>query len=520
MTSENVAQVFTFAEQLMRRKDFHHLTDVVNQSQLHRTLDLRHLVSLGVGCVVGAGIFVITGQAASLYAGPALTLSFVLCALPCVLTGLCYGELASMIPIAGSAYSFAGLALGEIVAWFVAMCLTLENLVAAAAVAVGWSASVQALMAEFGVYLPASISSSPYVVVDDALTYTGALINLPAVGIVVLLTTLLCLGVKESANFNNGAVAVKISVLLVFVAYGVFFWSKNPDAFTSNLSPYIPDNAGKFGKYGWSGIFRGAGVVFFANVGFDSICSTAQECINPQRDLPRGLMLTVCICTTLYILVTTALTGMMNYRLLNVDAPVIAALVHVNAAPMFRYLVEVGAIAGLTSVSLVSLMAMPRLILTVAQDGLLPASLAAVHPVRKTPVAATIAAGFLCFVIAGFLPLSMLGELVSFGTLTAFCAVCAAALRLRTTHPHEKREFKAPLFPAVPLLGIASCVAQLCSLPAQTWRNYGICTVIAGLFYVLYSRHHSKLSDRRHSDIMMEEDLRLEDEVLHETLAS
>lgn len=500
---------FTFLEALLRKKDIHHLIDVVKNSKLHRTLDLTHLVSLGIGCVVGAGIFVITGQAAALYAGPALTISFVLCALPCVFTGLCYGELASMIPVAGSAYSFSGLALGELVSWFVAMCLTLENLVAASAVAVGWSASVQALLAEVDVHIPIAIAQSPYAVEDDILIATGSVVNVPAVLIVAVLTTLLSIGVKESARFNNAAVAVKISVLLIFVAYGIYYARQHEDIFTANLTPYVPPNTGQFGKFGWSGIFRGAGVVFFANVGFDSICSTAQECINPQRDLPLGLMITVVACTTLYVAVTTVLTGMVPYALLNVDAPVIEALVHVNASPFFRIIVEIGAIAGLTSVCLVSLMAMPRLLLTVAQDGLLPPVMANVHPTTKTPVVATIVAGVLCAMIAGLLPLTMLGELVSFGTLVAFSSVCLSAWRLRITHPHQKREFRAPLFPWVPIGGIFACGVQLVALPLATWRNYAICSIVAGIFYFTYSRRHSTLSDAHHSDIMKEEDERV-----------
>jgi basic amino acid/polyamine antiporter, APA family len=487
-------KALTLMQELFRKKDIHHLAEVVRDSKLHRTLDLTHLVSLGIGCVVGAGIFVITGQAAALYAGPALTISFALCALPCIFTGLCYGELASMIPIAGSAYSFSGLALGEIVSWFVAMCLTLENLVAASAVAVGWSASVQALLAEFDIHIPTLIASSPLIVDEGSFIATGALMNVPAVTIIVVLAGLLCAGVQESARFNNIAVAIKITVLLTFVAYGAYF-ARNHDAeFKANLTPYIPPNEGSFGKFGWSGIFRGAGVVFFANVGFDSICSTAQECINPQRDLPLGLMITVAVCTTLYVAVTTVLTGMVPYELLNVDAPVLEALVHVGAAQFFRIFVAIGAIAGLTSVCLVSLMSMPRLLLTVAQDGLLPPLMAHVHPKTKTPVPATIAAGTVSAVIAGLLPLTMLGELVSFGTLVAFIVVCVSAWRLRVTHPEQLRQFRAPLFPWTPIAGISVCSVQLVSLPLATWRNYAICSVVATIVYFTYSRKHSKLA--------------------------
>ncbi|CUG86393.1 cationic amino acid transporter, putative [Bodo saltans] len=487
-------KALSLMQELLRKKDIHHLADVVKDSKLHRTLDLMHLVSLGIGCVVGAGIFVITGQAAALYAGPALTISFALCALPCIFTGLCYGELASMIPIAGSAYSFSGLALGEIVSWFVAMCLTLENLVASSAVAVGWSASVQALLSEFDIYIPTLVASSPLIVDGGDFITTGAIINVPAVLIIVVLAALLCAGVQESARFNNIAVAIKITVLLTFVAYGAYY-ARNHDAeFNANLTPYIPPNEGSFGQFGWSGIFRGAGVVFFANVGFDSICSTAQECINPQRDLPLGLMITVVVCTTLYIAVTTVLTGMVPYELLNVDAPVLEALVHVGAAQFFRIFVAIGAIAGLTSVCLVSLMSMPRLLLTVAQDGLLPPLMAHVLGSCFCGHGRSIAAGTVSALIAGLLPLTMLGELVSFGTLVAFIVVCVSAWRLRITHPEQPRAFRAPLFPWVPIAGVSVCSIQLLSLPLATWRNYAICSVIATIVYFTYSRKHSKLA--------------------------
>lgn len=496
----------------MRKKDVHHVAEMVRTSTLRRTLGLWNLVSLGVGFVIGAGIFVITGQAAATYAGPALTISFVLCAIPCASTGLCYGELASMIPVSGSAYSFACLALGELPAWIVGMCLSLETLVTAAAVSVGWSATVQALLAEAGIYLPYALSGAPLMEDENGeFVLSGRTVNALSVVFIACLTVLLSRGIKESTTFNNGAVVTKLTVLIVFVLYGVYFAAHNWNVFQENLTPYIPPNKDKFGKFGWTGVIRGASVVFFACFGFDGMCSYAQECVRPQRDLPLAMMITIGISTTLYVAVTTVLTGMVNYKFLNVDSPVIDALVMIDAAPWFRYLVEVGAIAGITSATLVALMSMPRLMLIVAQDGLLPEFLGRVHPERQTPFNATIVAGSLCMVFSGLLPLSLLAELVSFGTLAAFTSVCTSAWRLRHTHPLQKREFVAPFFPLTPLVGIISCVAQLLALPYQTWRNYFFCLSAAVVFYFVYGIKHSKLSDEHHSDFVLQEDDRHED---------
>lgn len=472
------------------------MIEMLRASELKRHLGLWNLVSLGVGFVIGAGIFVITGQAAAMYAGPALTLSFVLCIIPCGTTGLCYGELASMVPVAGSAYSFSLMALGEFPAWIVGMCLSLETLVTASAVSVGWSATVQALLAEVDVHLPFALSGAMLVENEDGeFVFSGRVINLPSVIFIGALTCLLSRGIKESSNVNNAAVVTKITVLVVFVLYGVYFAFHQWNVFTSNLTPYVPPNVNNhFGKFGWSGVLRGASVVFFACFGFDGMCSYAQECIRPQRDLPLAMMITIAISTTLYVAVTTVLTGMVHYTQLDVDSPVVEALVIVGAAPWLRYVIEVGAIAGITSATLVALMSMPRLMLVLAQDGLLPQWFGQVHPTRQTPHNATMVAGGLAMLFSGLLPLSLLAEVVSFGTLVAFGAVCASAWRLRVTHPHARREFVAPWFPVTPLIGVLSCAAQLAALPYQTWRNYFFCLLAAIVFYFTYGIHHSRLA--------------------------
>ena len=490
-----------------RRKDLAVAASRIEKTNtLHKTLSVWSLISFGVGCVVGAGIFVITGKAAAKYAGPALSISFLLCAIPCILTGLCYGELTAMLPVSGSAYSFALVAINEYAAWIVALGLTMENLVAAAAVAVGWSATVQAILAELGLSIPNSIGGN---FEDPSL---GAVINLPAVLIIVIVTAVLCVGIQESSRFNNIAVVIKMSVLVCFIAYGLYFASTNYAQFSSNLDPFLPPNQGSFGAYGITGIFRGAGIVFFANVGFDSICSAAQECKNPSRDMPIALMATVTITSTFYFVITIVLTGLVKYTQLNVDAPVVAALSIVQAPAFLRYFVEVGALAGLTSVCLVSMLAMPRLLLAVGIDGLLPPPFARVNASTKTPVFGTLFCGFTASVMAGFLNLDILSEIVSFGTLVAFCSVCYSAWRLRKVHPDYPRPFVAPFFPYVPLFGFISCVLQLFTLPLSTWRNYAVAFVGANLFYFFYSRHHSKVhmdNVAHHASLpSMEEDAR------------
>ena len=482
--------------QVRRRRNILHVLAAIQEQEgcLERTLTTVSLAALGIGCVVGAGIFVITGQAAAKYAGPSLTLSFLVSAVACFFTGLCYAELAAAIPIAGSAYTFSYIALGELVAWIVSICLTLEYLIAGAAVAVGWSASVQSFLREFDIHIPMLFQMSPIVVLDDgSFGMSGSMMNLPAVIIVCIIAAVLSVGVKESTRFNAVAVFIKLSVLTLFVIYGMYFAYTNTDQFTDNLTPFIPENTGSFGHFGISGIFRGAGAVFFAYVGFDSICSMAQECKSPEKDLPRGLFITMIVTTLLYMIVTLCLTGMVDYSLLNVDDPVIAALVHVEAPALFRYLVDIGAIAGLTSVCLVSIMSMPRLLFAIAHDGLIPHKFAEVHPTYRTPFFATLVCGGVCAVVAGLLPLDMLGEIVSFGTLVAFCTVCISVLVLRKRHPDYPRPFKVPFMPYFPLIGLVCCCLQLFSLPPQTFINYAFVIGVGLAAYFFYGRHHSRL---------------------------
>ena len=459
-----------------------------------RTLGPLSLVSLGIGSVVGAGIFVQTGQAAALYGGPAIAISFVISGIACLLAGLCYAELAALIPVSGSAYTYTYGSLGEFFAWVVGWCLILEYLFSGAAVAVSWSGAVRDILGEFHLVLPTVMASAPLDVVDGHLVTTGALINFPAVFISLLLTYILYIGIKESSSFNNLMVVIKVGVLLALVGYGIWYFFGHRELVMTNWTPFIPANTGDFGDHGWSGIFRGAGAIFFAYVGFDCVSSAAQETKNPQRDLPIGLLGTLAVVSFLFISVSLVLTGLVHYSKLNVDAPFIFALQQVHAPAFFRYLIEAATLAGLTSVILVSLLGQPRIFFAMAKDGLLPSTFAKIHPKYGTPHVTTWITGISCAIIAGLFPLNLLGELISIGTLLAFALVCAGVLVLRRTEPNLPRPFRTPWVPFVPVLGILVCIAQMFALPAITWLNLTIWLALGFGVYFGYSRKHSKLA--------------------------
>lgn len=474
-----------------------------------RTLGPISLVSLGIGSVVGAGIFVQTGQAAALYGGPGIAISFVISGIACLLAGLCYAELAAMIPVSGSAYTYTYGSLGELFAWIVGWCLILEYLFSGAAVAVSWSGAVRDILGEFNLVLPSVMASAP-LDVDQTRTVslnlylfsfeyhplvaTGALINFPAVFISLVLTYILYIGIKVSAGFNNLMVIIKVGVLLALVGYGTWYFFGHREIVMANWTPFIPPNSGEFGHHGWSGIFRGAGAIFFAYVGFDCVSAAAQETKNPQRDLPIGLLGTLAVVSFLFISVSLVLTGMVHYTKLNVDAPFIYALQQVQAPAFFRYLIEAATLAGLTSVILVSLLGQPRIFFAMAKDGLLPATFAKIHPKYGTPHVTTWITGIACAIISGLFPLNLLGELISIGTLLAFSLVCAGVLVLRRTEPSLPRPFRTPWVPLVPVLGILICVAQMFSLPSITWLNLTIWLALGFAVYFGYSRKHSRLA--------------------------
>lgn len=460
------------------------------ESGMKRTLGPWNLISLGVGAVIGAGVFVLTGNAAAQYAGPGITVSFVIAGLACCFAALCYAEFAAMIPIAGSAYTYSYATLGEFVAWIIGWDLILEYLFASSTVAVSWSGYVVSFMSEnLGFYIPHEMAMAPFTYdIQHGWGLSGAWINFPAVFIVVLITTLLVLGIRESATFNNIIVLIKVVVILLFVGFGIYY--VNAD----NWVPFIPENTGVPGHYGWSGVFRGAAVIFFAYIGFDAVSTAALEAKNPQRDMPIGILVSLAVCTILYILVSLVLTGIVKYDLLNVPSPIAVAVDSAGKGlAWLSPIVKLGAIAGLSSVILVMLMGQPRIFYTMSRDGLLPPVFGRVHPRFKTPHIASIITGAAAAIIAGLFPIGILGELVSIGTLLAFTIVCLGVLVLRYNHPSIHRPFKTPFMPFVPILGAGFAVFQMASLPFDTWLRLIIWMAIGLLIYFTYSFKNSKL---------------------------
>ncbi len=500
---------------------------------LKRSLTALNLTTLGIGAIIGAGIFVLTGQAAAQYAGPGIVLSFIVSGLACGFAGLCYAEFASMIPIAGSAYTYAYATLGEFLAWIIGWDLILEYLFAASTVAVGWSGYVVSFLKDLNIFIPPQFTGAVGTVMVDApnmgwkplsetfastlaasgihvdtLAHVTCVVNLPAMFIVALLSTLLVIGIRESANFNNVMVITKVSVIILFIAIGFMFVK------SANWHPFIPANkveaapisqygsfmgwlkayAHEFGKYGISGVLRGAGVIFFAYIGFDAVSTAAQEAKNPQRDMPVGILGSLGISTILYILVAIVLTGIVSYTTLNVADPV-AVGVDAMGKSMFwlRPIVKIAAIAGLSSVILVMLLGQPRIFFSMSKDGLLPPVFSKVHPRFKTPYISTIITGFVAMIVAGVLPISILGELVSIGTLLAFIIVCISIMVLRKSKPDIQRPFKTPWVPAVPILGASICFIQMASLPLDTWLRLFIWMAIGFAIYFFYGVKHSKL---------------------------
>jgi APA family basic amino acid/polyamine antiporter len=458
---------------------------------LKRSLGAMNLTLLGIGAIIGAGIFVLTGTAAAQYAGPAIVLSFILAGLGCLFAGLCYAEFASMIPIAGSAYTYGYATLGEFIAWIIGWDLILEYLFAASTVAVGWSGYFTSFVRDYlGIDMPTALTTAPFSVQGThTLVPTGAIINLPAMLLIGLLTTLLVIGIQESARLNNIIVFVKVAIVFLVIGFGFMY------VVPSNWEPFIPPNTGEFGHFGLSGVVRGAGVIFFAYIGFDAVSTAAQEAKNPKRDLPIGILASLAICTVLYILMALVMTGVANYTELNVPNPVYVAIDKAGPAlSWLKMLVGLGAIAGLASVVLVMLLGQPRIFYAMSKDGLLPPLFSKVHPRFQTPYVSTIITGCVAAVIAGLFPIGLLGELVSIGTLLAFVIVSAGVLVMRYRSPNLHRPFRTPLVPLVPILAILICGYMMSGLPADTWLRLLIWLAIGLVIYFVYGRHHSRVA--------------------------
>lgn len=486
---------------------------------LKRTLTAGNLVMLGIGAIIGTGIFVLTGSAAAQFAGPGLVISFMIAGVACAFAGLCYAEFAAMIPIAGSAYTYGYATLGELIAWIIGWDLILEYMFGAATVAVGWSGYVVSFLRDLGVNIPPQIWNAPgvelvqdpqtnaWVQITSQLTQTYAsqgidmaalphatgVFNLVAASAIILVTIILVVGIQESARFNNFIVFIKLFVVLAFILAGGYFLFRNPDVISDNWSPFIPDNTGEFGHYGWSGILRAAGVIFFAYIGFDAVSTAAQEARNPQRDMPIGILGSLVICTVLYILVSGILTGLVDYRQLNVAEP-IALGIEATGYDILSDLIKIGAIAGLSSVLLVMLLGQPRIFFSMSRDGLIPKMFGKVHPRFQTPYISSIIIGLVAAITAGAFPIAQLGEMTSIGTLLAFIIVCGGIWYLRVAEPERPRPFRTPWVPLVPILGILICFAMMASLNIHTWYRLLGWLAIGLVVYFVYSRKHSKLN--------------------------
>jgi basic amino acid/polyamine antiporter, APA family len=439
---------------------------------------------------MGAGIFVLTGTASAQYAGPAIVLSFVFAGLGCLAVGLCYAEFASVIPDAGSAYSYSYAAFGRFIGWLIGWGLILEYLFGASAVAVSWSGYFAAFLTQFGLNLPTSLTQAPFVAEWGwhIRRVPGAVVNLPSMVLVLALTALLLAGIRQSTRVNNLIVVAKVWIVLIIIGLGFAFVR------SENWHPFVPPNSGTFGRYGWSGVLQGAAIVFYAYIGFDVISTAAQEARDPRRDVPRAIIASLAICSALYILMAAVITGMSPYPTLNSAHPVIAAVAGTRVAVWLRQLISIASIAGLASVTLVLLLGQARIVFAMSRDGLLPPALANVHPRFQTPFLPTIFAGVIAATLAGLSPMSLLGDLAIVGALLAFIAVCAAVLVLRYRRPNIRRAFRAPWVPFVPVLGIIWCAGVATNLHRDTWIRLAIWMAVGLAIYLAYGMRHARVS--------------------------
>ncbi len=496
----------TLREQLFARKPLSLLLEEMKgENRLRRVLGPVQLSSLGVGAIIGTGIFVLTGQAAHDKAGPALILSFVVSGIACIFAALCYAEFASMAPVAGSAYTYAYATMGELFAWIIGWDLVLEYTVTSATVSHGWSHYFQDFASILGLHIPHRWGFSPFNYDPSVGRFvsTGALVDLPAILVALFITAILVKGIRESATFNATMVAIKLAVVLLVIGLGSFY--VNPE----NWKPFAPFGLSGVSFFGHTvfgqtdagghplGMLAGAAIIFFAYIGFDSVSTHAEEARNPQRDVPIGIVSSLLLCTVLYIAVSAVLTGMVRYDKIDIDAPVSNAFAQAGL-PWAQFLISLGALAGITSVLLVMMLSQPRVLLAMARDGMLPPGFfGAVHPTFRTPWKSTILTGLVVAGLAGFLPLRVLAELTNIGTLLAFVIVCAAVLIMRLIDPQAHRPFKAPGGLATPILGIVFCLLLMFSLPVENWWRLFIWLALGFVIYFSYSRFHSVMAKER-----------------------
>ncbi|MBP6597734.1 MAG: amino acid permease [Arenimonas sp.] len=501
---------------LLLRKSVEQVQRETETSQLKRTLGPWNLVFLGIGCIIGAGIFVRTGNAAALHAGPAVLLSFLVAGTVCALAGLCYAELSSTLPVSGSAYTYSYTTIGEFAAWIMGSLLLLEYGLAASVVAVGWSGYVVSLLGDYGVVIPPELTG-PY---GHALMRNGAavlgadgspvttLFNLPAFLVCIALAGLLVVGVSESAKVNNVIVAIKMAVIIAFIVIVGWYVIQNFQELKHNWDPFIPPATGKEGEFGWGGVFRAASIVFFAYIGFEAVSTAGQEAKNPKKDMPIGIIGSLVVCTILYILVSIVMTLVVNYSVLNVPDPVAVAVDALGKDwAWFAKIIKAGAIIGLTSVVLVLMYGQTRIFYTMARDGLLPSVFAKVHPRFRTPWVNTILVGILTASAAAFFDINTLGDMTSVGTLAAFGIVCLAVIWLRTTHPEIPRGFRVPLYPVLPALGIVACFALIFTVENRVLVFFAWYVLGAIALYFAYGMHNSRLhkgQEQLDSDVLPE----------------
>jgi APA family basic amino acid/polyamine antiporter len=473
---------------LFATKPIQDYQDEASNKKLVRALGVPSLIAFGIGGIIGTGIFVLTGLAAAQHAGPAIVISFIIAGVGCMFAGLCYSEFAAMVPVCGSAYAYSYATLGEIIAWFVGWNLVLEYMMACSTVAVGWSRYFVAFLDVFHMHLPAALTSAPLASENGLDVHaTGAIVNVPAILIVLAAAALCYKGIKESAIVNTVIVAIKVSIVIAVIVFGAFYIN------TANWIPYIPPNTGVFGQFGWSGIFQASAIIFFAYIGFDGVSTVAQEAKDPARGMPLGMLGSLGICTLLYILMSSVMTGLVPIAQLNDAAPVVAALKPHPELMWLKIWVIVGALAGLTSVIITLIIPQARIWLTMSNDGLLWKPMGAVHPRFKTPHVATAIAGVMAASFAGLLPIGILGELVSIGTLIAFIVVCIGVIVLRYTRPDLPRPFRVKGVWFVGGMGVLFCSSMAYSLPNATWWRLLVWSLIGFAIYFFYSYKHSRL---------------------------